>query len=254
MKNIRKRSKRNLLIGFGFTLVILIISSVLSYISIEQLLNSQKWVDHTVQVETGLDNLISRMKDAETGQRGFLLTNDESFLEPYTGAKSDVAELLTNIQLLTRDNPIQQREMPHLETLIKHKFDLIGNSIVDKKRGIPPTSAMLLQGKSVMDSIRRTITNMVNREKKLMITRNAEMDKFATYTPVIVGIASFIAMIISIVFYFRVRRDARLAADLQNELVVKEANKLKQITTIGNVAEKIAKGDYNIRLDKTDLE
>lgn len=254
MKNIRKRSKRNLLVGFGFTLLILIVSSALSYLSIDQLLKSQKQVEHTALVENELNNLISRMKDAETGQRGFLLTSDERFLEPYTGAKDDISVLFNEVQQLTRDNHAQQKDMPLLEMLIKHKFDMINSSLADNKKGIPPTSAALLKGKAVMDSIRTTINTMIVRENKLMVSRNAKMDRFAMFTPIIICIAAFIAMMITVIFYFRVQRDAKLAGHLQKELLSKEEKKQRQITAIGNVAEKIAKGDYSVRLDKSDIE
>lgn len=254
MKNIHRRSKRNLLIGFGFSLLILIISSGLSYLSITQLLDSQQWVEHTALVESNLESLISRMKDAETGQRGFLLTEDETFLTPYTGARADVATFLTTAQILTRDNQAQQNDFAKLENLIEQKLNLIDKSITDKRRGIPATVPALLKGKSIMDSIRMLIKVMVVREQKLMITRNARMNKFATYTPIIIGIAALIAMLITVLFYYRVEKDARLAIDLQNELLRKEEKKQKQITAIGDIAEKIAKGDYSSRVDRSDLE
>ncbi|MES2829005.1 MAG: CHASE3 domain-containing protein [Bacteroidota bacterium] len=254
MKNIHSRSKRNLLIGFGFSLIILIVSSGISYISINQLVDSQQWVEHTALVESNLENIISRMKDAETGQRGFLLTEDEAFLDPYTGANSDVASYLTTAQILTRDNKSQQNDFYRLEQLIDRKFSMIDKSISDKKKGIPATVSKLLWGKSVMDSIRNVVKVMVSREQKLMITRSARMNRFATYSPAMIGIAAFIAMIITFIFYFRVERDSRLAIALQNELISKEEKKQNQIAAISDIAEKIAKGNYSARIDRSDLE
>ncbi|RZK80327.1 MAG: hypothetical protein EOO92_07855 [Pedobacter sp.] len=253
MKNTYKRSKQNLLIGFGFSLVILILSSGLSYFSILQLLDSQQMVDHTTRVESSMEKLISRMKDAETGQRGFLLTNEDAFLEPYNGAKTDVMELLSETQLLTRDNDSQQNDFPKLEKYIGAKFDLIALSIKEKRRGIPPTASALLDGKSTMDSVRAVVATMVNREHVLMVERNTNMNKFATYTPIFIGIAALISMVITILFYFRVQRDARVAIRLQEELLTRENDKQRQIIAIGDVAEKIAKGNYTARIDEDDL-
>ncbi|TDQ11924.1 CHASE3 domain-containing protein [Pedobacter metabolipauper] len=254
MERIQKRSKRNLLIGFGFSLLILILSSVLSYISITQLIDSQQWVDHTAEVKLGLDKLVSRMKDAETGQRGYLLSNEETFLEPYTGAKDDVMDFFNSVQMLTIDNSSQQKDLPVLENLIKEKFEIIDGTVADKKRGIPPSTSTLLRGKQIMDSVRLVINAMTSREDKLMIIRNAEMNKFAVFTPIAIGIAALISMIITIVFYYRVRKDAQITVDLQNELIRKEEKKEKQIEIIGNIAKKIADGDYSTRIDKSELE
>ena len=254
MKNIRKRSKRNLFIGFGFTLLILVISSALSYLSIDQLLKSQKWVEHTIQVENRLTEITSTIKDAETAQRGFLLTSNEDFLEPYIGAKEEISSLFNQVELLTRDNNEQQKDLPLLESLIEHKFALISKTIADNRRGIPVTAAGLLKGKLVMDSV-RTITNaMTTRESKLMISRNAKMNRFATLTPILICIAALIAMGISITYYVKVEKDADLAVILQKELLSKEEKKQRQISVIGDVAQKIAKGDYSVRIDKSDLE
>lgn len=248
MKKLQKRSKRNLLIGFGCSLLVLIFSSVLSYTSIKNLLNSQSWVVHTINVESEFENLISRMKDAETGQRGFLLTNDVSFLEPYNNSKTEVMNYFNQVQILTRDNVDQQNDFPKLEALINKKFVIIDKTIADKKLGMTISTATLLSGKTVMDSIRTVINTMVNREKALMLTRATEVKKFTSYAPVSIAIAALIAIVIAILFYFRVQEDARLSIKLEEELIKHDELKSNQITTISNIAEKIAKGDYTTRI------
>jgi len=76
---------RNIAIGFGFSIILLLASAVASYISIQNLLLSTKWVNHTHEVIEQLENVVSPVKDAEASQRGFLLTDDPEFLEPYNG-------------------------------------------------------------------------------------------------------------------------------------------------------------------------
>src|SRR3981189_1388077 len=100
---------RNLQIGFGLSLLILVISSVASFSSIQNLLDSSKWVDHTDSVINELNMTLSSLKDAETGQRGFLLTDDTAFLRPYNGAHEKVLALADTVQRLTADNPVQQQ-------------------------------------------------------------------------------------------------------------------------------------------------
>ncbi len=78
--------KRNLLIGYSVSLVLLILSAVASYISINNLRSSVNAVNHTNEVLKNLDNIILSLKEGEAGQRGFLLTNDDKFLEPYKGS------------------------------------------------------------------------------------------------------------------------------------------------------------------------
>src|ERR1700760_4748309 len=97
---------RNLQIGFGLSLLILIITSVASYSSIHNLLDSSRWVDHTDSVINQLSATLSVLKDAETGQRGYLLTSDTAFLRPYNGAQEQALMNIDQIQELTLDNPV----------------------------------------------------------------------------------------------------------------------------------------------------
>jgi CHASE3 domain sensor protein len=79
--------KRNLLIGFSASLLILIISSTASFVSIQNLLVSADLVNHTHQGINELRDIRTAVIDAETGQRGYLLTGDEDFLEPYRNSR-----------------------------------------------------------------------------------------------------------------------------------------------------------------------
>ena len=78
--------KRNLLIGYSISLVLLVISSVASFISINNLLNSSGMLRQTNEIIRSLDQVALAAKNGEAGQRGFLLTGDERFLAPFNGA------------------------------------------------------------------------------------------------------------------------------------------------------------------------
>ena len=106
---------RNLQIGFGLSLVLLIGISITSYISVQNLLKSAALVDHTNLVLKKLESTISTMKDAETGQRGFLLTGNEEFLQPYNGSYQKAVNLIDDVQRLTADNPQQQKILRQLK-------------------------------------------------------------------------------------------------------------------------------------------
>jgi len=246
--------KRNILLGLGISLAALIISSAASYISIGKLVDSEAWVEHTSEVIQGLDNIISRIKDAETGQRGYLLTGESVFLDPYKGSKDDVLTYFDRVQLLTADNPEQQKDFPELEKLINDKFKFIDKTIADKKRGIPPTISTLLAGKKIMDQIRSRIVTMEQREQKLMISRTSDMDLFATYTPILIVFASIIALIITYAFYRRMKNNLLDNERLQQVLKDKEKTTEQQIKVISELAEKVAKGRYDVRIEDKDLK
>ncbi|RZJ88689.1 MAG: hypothetical protein EOO20_13000 [Chryseobacterium sp.] len=245
---------RNILLSFSISVLILLISSVASYFSITRLLESEQWVSHTYQVIDRLDFIISRMKDAETGQRGYLLTGDKVFLEPYSGSMQEVAEALNAVNSLTIDNPIQQHNIPLLEKMIDQKYTLIKRTIADKEQGIPVTEPILLQGKEIMDGIRLQVKNMEVSESQLLASRQSDLKTFTTYTPILVALGALISLLITGLFYNRVKRNlddnARLEADLQ----FKNENTQKEIEAISTMAKKISEGNYKARIDNSRVQ
>jgi len=78
--------KRNLFIGYGLSLLLLLTSALASYYSIRNLLTSSQLVNHTNEMIKKMDGALMAVKDGESGQRGYLLTNGNEFLLPYQGA------------------------------------------------------------------------------------------------------------------------------------------------------------------------
>jgi len=246
--------KRNIRLGLGISLFALILSSAASYISIRELLNSDQWVNHTSQVIQVLDNILSRMKDVETGQRGYLLTGDPVFLEPYNGSKTDVNDYVNHVQALTADNKWQQKDFPYLHALINKKYEIVDHSIADKKRGIPVNTRILLAGKDIMDHIRNQIHLMKVREQKLMVIRTSKMNAFAAFTPILILLAAIISVIVTYIFYRRMKNNLKENQFLMEELEKKEKNTQKNIQVISDLAEQLSKGNYDIRIKDSDLK
>src|SRR5690348_2144811 len=99
-----KQTNKNLTGGLGISLLILLVSSVASFISIRQLIKSSEWVAHTHTVIQKLEEIISNTKDAETGQRGFLLTHDVTYLSSYNGTYEKVNSNFDQVIALMADN------------------------------------------------------------------------------------------------------------------------------------------------------
>ena len=109
---------RNLQIGFGLSLLVLLLSSIASYYSIKNLISSSELVNHTNQILQESENVISFMKDAETGQRGYFVTGDIEFLEPYNGSFEKANAAFDKLKELTRDNMDQQSRCDSLYNII----------------------------------------------------------------------------------------------------------------------------------------
>lgn len=238
---------RNLLIGFGLSLIILLGSSTLSFISIQALLDSHERVRHTNLILQNLERIISTITDAETGQRGYLLTNDIEFLEDYNGAQDAVKELLANVRELAQ-SPSQKSNLRDLEVLIRRRTDSLKKLIDNKDLDRDVTKAALKQGKAYMDEIRSLINKMHNNEETRLANRTAKVEQLSTFTPVFIIFALIFATLITVFFYIRLKGDFDKRVQLQKELEEKDVDINRRIEIIKGIAEQISAGDYSIRV------
>src|SRR6476659_3624104 len=110
--------EQKLAAGFGLGLALLLIITALAYFSTSELLDNNRRVSHTYQVLGQLQITLSLVQDAETGQRGYLITGDRQYLEPYNAALPQIDARLRQIGTLTADNPSQQQRLSRLTTVI----------------------------------------------------------------------------------------------------------------------------------------
>jgi len=246
--------KNNLRIGLGLSLLILFITSLASYTSIKNLIRSADMVSHSSDIMNKLEGVISTLKDAETGQRGYLLTGDKDFLDPFNGAKEDAIALLNEITIKTRDNAFQQQSVKQLQNIIEERLGIIENTLVVKGRGGQVSVEELLNGKIYMDKARSIIKKMQDEEKRLLDIRTKDLNAIAGYTPILIVIAAALAVLITIFFYRKVSMDFTTRMRLQQELLEKNEEMDTRITVIQNIASKISNGDYKIRLDEKEKD
>ncbi|MEJ7556942.1 MAG: response regulator [Pedobacter sp.] len=246
--------KSNLRIGLGLSLLILFITSLASFISIQNLIKSANLVSHSNRVMSSLDAVISTLKDAETGQRGYLLTGDKVFLEPYIGAEDRAKDLLKTVALETTDNPFQQQNTKLLQDIVINRLSIIEQTIKVKDNNGNVSISELLKGKVFMDDARNTIKKMQAEEQRLLTLRTQELNKISSYTPALILIAAALAILITFFFYRKVSSDFTLRMELQKELQHKNQEIDARIDVIKNIAGRISDGDYEIRLDEKEKD
>ncbi len=240
--------KTNLRLGLGLSLLILIISSAASYISIKNQIKSASRVSTSNEIIQGLDNMLSTLKDAETGQRGYLLTENQLFLEPYIGAPEKINALFSKAVSDTRENAYQQRKLSELKDILDKRIDLLGDAIQEKQKGRSPSGERLLDGKLYMDKARQIIKDLQTEEKRGLSVYTAELDTFSAYTPILIVVAAALALLITIFFYTKVSHDFDERLRLEEKLRHANEETASRIEVIQQIARQISNGDYNIRL------
>ena len=186
-----------LLAGVGLGLIIIAAMAVHSVGSLD---SSAGQVDHTYQVLGTIEQVSSSLKDAETGQRGFLITGKEPYLAPYEQARSDLASEQQALRRLTADNPAQQQRLDALAPLIEAKLAELKETI-DLRAGSGGFAAALAvvltdKGKAVMDQIRDVLTAMVQQERQLLTVRAAAASSSAATTSSVVAFGSGLLLLL----------------------------------------------------------
>jgi signal transduction histidine kinase/DNA-binding response OmpR family regulator/CHASE3 domain sensor protein len=246
----QKSLKSNLRIGLGLSLIVLFTSSLASWISISNLIESSTLVARSNDIITNLNDVISAVKDVETGQRGFLLTGDKIFLEPYNGAKESALGLLNQVEKKTLDNGFYQKNIKKLREIIQQRLSTIDKTIVVKGRGGNIGVSELLLGKQYMDHARSLVKSMKAEEERVLNERTYELNKLAGYTPMLILLAAFISVLITFFFYRKVSLDLDERMKLQHALQEKNDEMDARIAVIQEVASQISNGNYQIRLDQ----
>lgn len=241
--------KNNLRLGLGLSLIILFISSLASYVSIRNLIKSTELVKHSDEIILDAENIISVLKDAETGQRGYLLTGNKVFLEPYIGANDTAAAILNRVGVGTKDNAVQQKNVTELRKIMGQRMDILKSTIEIKSLGGVVDPTVLFQGKTYMDQARVVVKRMVVEEKRLLEERTVELNKLTSYTPILIVIAAILAILITLFFYRKVSIDFDERVKLQQELEDQKREIEKRIVAIKEIAAQISKGNYGVLVD-----
>lgn len=197
-------------LGFGLALAILIILGALSCWRITKLVKLFNYAQHTNEALESLRGILSIVKDAETGQRGYIITGEESFLEDYHKAVKAISQEIKNLRILTADDPGLQQQLDLLESLINKKLDWMREKIDYRKyEGFEPARKMTLsgKGKELMDNIRKLTAEIENEKKELLKRQNNEVKTGAKNTIIVLVLGASFSFALLILSFYLLNRE-----------------------------------------------
>lgn len=215
--------------GFGLILVILILAGAVSYRSTVQLIKSGQSQQHTYAVLGQLDEVFSLLQDIQLGRRGYALTGDSAYLQPYRGAMERIKPSIQKVRMLTIDNPREQNRIDQLETLVSEITRTSAQSVElmlahGAQQGVEFVKSG--EGAILMDQARQIIGDL-KKEKNGLLTLGAEtarQDAVIAKSAIVLG--SLLALVSAIL------------AD-----IVITRNIARPLRELESVAERIALGD-----------
>ncbi|MEH1783969.1 MAG: response regulator [Nostoc sp.] len=225
-------------ISFALSLATLTTIGLISYQSTHELIETSRKESHTYQVLSQLENLNLQLTNAETGQRGYIITGEQRYLEPYNAAIQVINQKVKEIQRLTADNPNQQNRLDILQPLLTERMAVMKNVIeLRQTQGLEASQKAVLtdQGKQLMDNIQKVIQAM-KAEENMLLKQRSEKAQAA-------GRQTLASIVYSIPLF------SLLLALIGFTLTRHISAPLKQVS---DLAEKMADGDLSVSLPDSD--
>ena len=227
-------------ISFALSLATLTTIGLISYQSTNDLIETSVNENHTYQVLSQLEDLNLQLTNAETGQRGYVITGKQSYLEPYNAAINVLDQKVNELQRLTADNPNQQRRLDILQSLIANKLAELKETIdLRQNQSFEASQKVVLtdQGKQLMGEIRKVILAMENEENVLLKQRSQRAQAAAkkTLASIVYSIPLF-SLILALIGFILTRH---ISVPLKR---------------VSESAEKLADGDLSVSLPDSDRQ
>jgi len=184
--------------GFAVAMGFFVFIGLSAYLASNRAGESAMWVQHTLQVKQKLDEILGSLLDAETGERGFIITGDEQFLASYERALTNLPVHLEATRKLIADNPAQQTRFDLLERLAIGKLAELRQTVeLRRSRGRDAADQVVLsgRGKNIMNGAREAIVAMDREEARLLEQREAKAQTAQQHAVLLFALGSAIAML-----------------------------------------------------------
>ena len=230
-------------IGFSAVLAVLIAYALVTLHHTQRLNQQDHWVSHTYDVLGELETLISSLKDAETGQRGFVITGNEAYLEPYHTALTEYKEHENRLRALIADNPQQLERLNGIDKSATERMAGL-EQVVELRRADKTDEArqVILSGvgKRLMEDIRDRVDAMETVERGLLTDRikEARQSYVIAIASIVLGLV-LTAAVLAVAWYL-IRRELKartLAMRLANE------QKERLLTTLTSIGDAVIVSD-----------
>ncbi len=207
---------------FTVSLFIVLFIGAITYKHIENVSSSSKMIIHTYEVNLELEHLFSYIKDSENSMRGYLITNESIYLNPYYEANKKINETFSILKKLTKNNNKQQKNLNELYEVIKKRLDYngeysnpdlninIGNN-KKFKRDFSESSKLLVE-------IRTKINEMVELENLYLKIRNSSYNEQISITPILTLSILLTTLILIVYSYYKTSKDVEKLQKINIEL------------------------------------
>lgn len=239
---------RNLQFGVGFSLLVLLASSLASYWSIQNQMNNREKSSQSRRSITAVKDVLIALLDAETGNRGYQLTGREAFLQPYNKSVSEFSNAITIAKNIHPDDEKQAQRLDQLHRTSEKSMELLRQFVANRRKGELMTQEQIAYSKTYMDSCRQTVLDFVKHEESELAVKNKILNRSSNTTVLFIIFSAIAAILVTIFFYRKLKNDLVRRDRLERQLKAKDEEISNRVRVIQQVASKVASGDYDVTL------
>ncbi|TGE25711.1 hypothetical protein E5K00_11120 [Hymenobacter aquaticus] len=238
-----------ILLGFAVAAGVLLLTAIASFLSIRQLAVQTRHVEHTYRVIQEAEQLTSRVRDAESRVRGFLLTADTSYLQTYESSQGEVEQSFARLKQLTIDNPQQAARVDSMQQLVGQKFRNM-RLLLDQNRSVTSSSTQTIldTGRQTMRAIAALFEGIKQDELTLLAERNRQQNLYETIAPITIILSATLAILITLWLFQKISREIAANDRLRQELETINHDTSQRIQIIENLANQVVQGDYKVKI------
>jgi len=215
--------KRNLLINGGFVLALALLATIgwLNYLNIKGMNEEERWEHHTYAVNREFDELLSALQAVESGARGFVITGEETFLEPYHAAAGKIEQILSRMRVLTSEDTRHEDSISGIAPLIREKLANAGK-IIELRRaaGFQAASRLVVSArdKDLVNEISRQLAVARTEEERLLNTLNDVESARIRKSLLAITAGSFLSFSLLVMVFLLLRREIGQRVKAEEEL------------------------------------
>jgi signal transduction histidine kinase/DNA-binding response OmpR family regulator/CHASE3 domain sensor protein len=199
-------------LGLGFVIVATIVIAIFSVRGLRNDAAAADRVTHTMAVLESVESLLSRVKDAETSQRGYLLTGKDAYLSPLNTARADLPKAVADVRRLVAESPDQRDRIECVSGLIERKLTELMQTVELQQAGKTDEALAIVltdRGKDVMDEIRSQLGAMSSAERTTLAERQADWKESTTATTELMMVGRVAILVLLLVGGVLMSRDYR---------------------------------------------
>lgn len=241
-----KQDARTIRTVFFSAVAVLLTIPILLYLGIQNLNESNFWVNHTWEVQYKVQRYFSGIKHSESAVRAYLLTGDTTYLAEKKQFQAALPQYTTDLNDLISDNPVQIVNMRRLDSLAHARLLRLDSTIAFFQAGMPLSELQLrmASGRTMMSTAEQVASDMFQEEWRLLNKRQNVRDRYVRILPIYLVALTLVLLVVIVFIFLSLQRQLKARDKMQGQLQAQNRDLQEQKKVLENTNEELESFNY----------